>query len=508
VTSSAGTNESAAAVTRFAVLGVIALLVVAAIASVIIITPIRPVNDDAARLFYLAWTMDALGQLPYVDFLNGHPPLALLAYQWSGKIFGFTLAGARFADLAFTAASLGAIALLVAPAGWWPAAFALGALTLLQGEPAFLLQRETIALPLLLLGLAALASPRIPSAMAAFFAGIGAGVATAVRPQFASAIVAIACWIVWRERTAGRSGLVLRQLAWLAAGVALPALATALYLSVTNTWSGFIDVMTEYWPLYARFNYGPLGRTWKQTIGLPAMYAFRSGHLLWLVAAAAGLFVAVRQKPELRQRAVLLAVMVIALAAYPALGHSFPNHWLPFLYVSVALASLALASLTRRATAAAVAASLIVLLVSAHQVQLPDALISRIVVGVPPGDAGELGMVTRWLRAHGGRALTVQTMGWSDGEFAAMLMAEVRPGTSNPIPMFGFALPSGLDRAWWQAFVEEFRRRQPAIVICPRWMYSDFTRDRTGSTLDVIALLDGYEPVLMTTHRVLYRRMP
>jgi hypothetical protein len=277
---------------------------------------------------------------------------------------------------------------------------------------------------------------------------------------------------------------------------------------VTHTWTGFVYVMTEYWPLYASFNNGPLGRTWKQTVGLPAMYAVRSGHLLWIIAAAAGLFVAVRQKPELRERAMLLAAMVLAFAAYPALGHSFPNHWLPFLYASVALASLALTSLTRQATAVAVAAASIVLLVSARQIHLPDVLVSRLVVGAPPVDGGELETVAGWLRANGGRALTVQTLGWSDGEFAAMLMAEVRPGTSNPIPMFGFALPSGVDRAWWEAFVAEFRRRRPDIVICPRWMYADFTYDRTGSTLDVIALLDGYQPVLMTTHRVLYRRTP
>ena len=490
------------------VLVFVSLLTVVALATVALTARTRPINDDAGQMLYLAWTMDALGYLPYRDFLHENMPFAFLAFQFSGRVFGFSPDGARLADLAWTGASLVGVAFVVAPAGRVAVLFALGALTLLQAEPIFLLRRETVALPALLCAVAALGGGRLPRQAAALVAGLGAGLAVTVRPQFVTAVAAFAFWIVWRRPQTETIGATVRHLAWLTVGVAIPLLLTGAYLLATGTWAAFADVVTDYWPLYAAFNYGPLGRTWKQSLGFPVIYALGSGHAWWVVAAAMGLVTAWRRGGPLRDRAVLLGALLVAFAAYPALGHNWPNHWMPFLYVAVPLSSLAFAAIARRMPLGSIAAALTVTVIAFTQLHASDELVSRVAVNGPSYDEAELDNVARWLRERGGGRLTVQPIDWVDGEYTVMLMAEVQLGTSNPFPLMALTFPAAAQARWWGQWVEEFNQRRPALVILPHWMHLDISRNARNWTASVTPLLQDYRPALITTRRVIYERIP
>jgi hypothetical protein len=468
----------------------------AAIGNFLVALPGQPLNDDASQMLYYGWLMHAHAMLPYRDFVEVNMPGAFLAFRWSGQLFGFDVAGGRLADAAWLALSVTGIVLIVRPAGRRPALFAASALALVHLDPALHLQRESVALPGVLLGAAALLSS-MPRPWSAGLAGLGAGYAVAIRPQFVMGLLAFAVWLAWQDRDRAPW----RGLLCLAAGASIPLAASAAYLLATGTAGNFGDTVMMDWPAYAASSRGPLDRTWQQMASLPASWTFRSGHALWLLGAAAGLLPSARLPGARAPRATLLALLTAAFLAYPSLGHAYPNHWLPFLSVSIPLAALALVpSGAARSTPAAVAVLLVALVQTTPRAL--DAL-----PGHRPGDRAT-SAVAEWLRTRAAAGQAVQPLDWVGGTFALMLESHIPLATRHPEPALAFAFPSpARDRAW-NAFVTEFHAVRPALLLCPRWMHEEFATTQTGWIPEVAQLLDGYQVAYATDAHVVYERRP
>lgn len=161
------------------------------------------IEHDAPLLLYAAWLIDEQGLTPYRDFFEQNLPATYLIYVLVGRLTGYADGAVRLFDLGYLAA---------VPAATWAvlrgfgqrAAWAAGALVglaYLGYGPAVSLQREFLMLLPLSLAVAALVAP-LPTLGRGDLAGLGSGLATAIKPH---AVLALPLFLffVWLDTPAG-----------------------------------------------------------------------------------------------------------------------------------------------------------------------------------------------------------------------------------------------------------------------------------------------------------------
>jgi hypothetical protein len=275
------------------------------------------------------------GKRLYVDLLETNPPASVLIYLPGillARAVGVSSEAGTMAAVLALAAAAWAIAERVArhggcPAALLPPARAAGAGVLLLAPAACFAQREHVAL-LAMLPLLAVAVVRAKGGAVvradALLAGLGAGVAVALKPHFVLAVAPVILWAAWRARR--WRGLVAPEI-W-AAGALLVG-----YAAVVLVW--FRPFLTDRMPVLAAA-YLPMR--------IPVAHLIAQVPVLVSASAAA---VALRLGGRRDAVAVPLLAAAGFLAAAAIQGKGYLNHYLPV----VALALLALAAATLAAPA-------------------------------------------------------------------------------------------------------------------------------------------------------------
>ncbi|MBD3349411.1 MAG: hypothetical protein GF400_09495 [Candidatus Eisenbacteria bacterium] len=447
---------------------------------------------DAPILMYMAFGMDQLGYVPYVDFFDMNAPGTHYFHLFVGRVFGYDGLGFRLADLA----SLAALLLLT-----WSFLRRFGRQVALCGAALFgvmylgtgmnmSLQREYIVL-LPVAAAAAVVTSRRRWPEAAKWLTVGAlfGVAGVIKPGAAIGFPAVVCYGVWESAASARRyaltpgrvvastpGRVVaftpgRVIAYSLLGFALPVAAVALHLASLGALDDFLGIARGYWPLYTELSRthevvegstraGYLAREWVKLGGLS----------IWLLPAVAGSFFALFRS-ELgasdRRRIALLAGLAVCYALYPLIGGKFwTYHWLPFAYFAAVLASLSLIS---RGPVR-------------HLQWIPvGALVLAVAVGVrPPSELGAQVRGDDWLPREVHRADqiagyleenllegdTVQPLDWTGGALHAMLMAGAPVATRY---VYDFHFYHHVSSAYIQElrkdFMDDLREARPRFIV-------------------------------------------
>jgi 4-amino-4-deoxy-L-arabinose transferase-like glycosyltransferase len=285
-------------------------------------------------MHYIAWRI-LDGAVPYRDLFDMNFPGVYAIHVGVLALLGPSSAAWRAVDLALTAA-VGVLSFRFArPFGARSAAYAalLFSAYHLMGGPTQEGQRDLFLFAFLLAAALAVARALESERMHAshsLLAGVWLGVGVAIKPQAALfAAIAIGALAVgqWRR---GRPWL--RDVALLAAGVALPLAAVTLWLAAIGALRSFAEILFEFvLPIYSK-----IGRVsvWST---LPAShYAFLA--LLTALAGAGAARAAVRR--ELSPRVTLACLgLAYGLFNYIAQGKGWTYHLIPWVGFACLLAA-------------------------------------------------------------------------------------------------------------------------------------------------------------------------
>ena len=456
--------------------------------------------DTPAWMLYEAWAVDALGRTPYVDLVDHHPPGAIAASVLAGRVFGYSLAGARFADLACMAVILALLWTLVRSHGRMAAVATIAIAGLVHMRGIYMLEREAMAMVPVLAGVLVLSWPRLSGNAGTVLAGIAFGATAWIKPTLAIAWPFVLVWLWWRERR-------VRAIAAFLAGLALTALPVALYLLWTGSLGAFLDVVRHLWPAYAA--YAPARVGWE---------AFAPATpLRWLAPAAVGAWLSWRSGNAREQQLVtLLAALAIAYAIYPALGHFWANEWLPLQYIAIALAAGCLALVRKPSRSVTKSplpdlpdlrahfALIFFMAFVGRYVWLPDEFLRQLATGNPhSAQLSEALGVASALEARGGSALRAQPLDYNDGALTVMLAARSTLATSfiwDP-----GALPdSPYVRSLRERLIAELVARPPDILIWSEYSIASATNAGNDTYRELEAFMRDYRPILRTASLVVY----
>lgn len=300
---------------------------------------------DLPPLLYVGFLIDQYGHVPFRDLFDMNLIGSHLTYKWMGRIFGYSDVGIRWADMTFILAIMASTMLLVRHMGIRVLLFAPFPFVLkyLAGGPDMTLQREVIALPLIILGAAvATAIPKFAAPWRALLAGMLFGAAATIKPHLIIGLPAVLWYLAsedW-EPALGKRHWVRRALQCAAcgtAGVLVPLLGTALYLAYLGALDDMLDMMRNYFPLYATIN-GDLqvlpAEEFRHHL-LTRFLSMRRLNPLFLAGAVAMLYGISNPGYSLRVRRQVGMLMLLTLAywLYPLLGGKFWNyHDLPLFY--------------------------------------------------------------------------------------------------------------------------------------------------------------------------------
>ncbi len=432
---------------------------------------------DAPLMLYFAWLVNHEGLVLYRDVFEHQPLGAHLAYRLVAAVVGYSDLGFRIFDLAWLAAILAVDFALLAPFGRrvaWAGAVLFGLAYLLHGPNESLQRDYLMLLPLAMAVL--LEAHRLPARewLRAGLAGALIGVAATVKPQ--AGLMLLGFVFLHARPTpdtpdAGRPRLPV--LMALGAGFCVAPLAILAELLRTQTLGPFLDVVRNYWPLFARLDIAH--RTLddaERPFYISTSVRQLGGHGLWVAAAAVGYLTAclgARLGSHERRMAGLLGLLaLLALAATAATGRFWRYHWFPFLHFTVLLGSLCLVELrppVRLSTR--MFPALMLLGAALLSFQPPPPLRAQLVgrpVPLPLGGRAE--EIAAFLRPNLRPGDTVQSLDWTGGAVHGMLLARAR--TATPF-VTDFYFYHHVSSPWIQElrarFLRELARAEPRYVI-------------------------------------------
>ena len=209
-------------------------------------------QHDSPIMIYIAYLIDRLGRVPYVDIFDMNLPGTYAVHVLLGRVFGYGDLGFRLADLTWLLAIQG---ITFASLRSFSRRVALGTallfgLAYLGFGPRRSLQREFLLLLPLAGALWAAARPA-PFALRgrAILVGLFCGAASTIKPHAALGLP-VFLWFAYRaegERADSRGQALLGA----AAGFLMPVCAVLAYLWAAGALAPFWDAATGYWPLYA-----------------------------------------------------------------------------------------------------------------------------------------------------------------------------------------------------------------------------------------------------------------
>lgn len=318
-----------------------------------------PLVQDLPILYYTSFLANEHGLVPYRDIFDMNMPGAHAAYSAITALVGYSAPAARVVDLVCLTALLLVTWRLMRWTGrraaW--AAVALFALLYLAAGAAMSLQREF----LLLLPVAAAAmllhEERLPVALRAVLSGALLGVATTIKPH---AIVAgpVLLGVLLRDAEEGRrpvrSRLALASI-WVV-GLTAPIGLVCAWLWSAGALGAFVDIVTQYWPLYTSLTGAP---PYRVVSGVERVRELAGGYatlvttkrLAWTLAAVLGSTMVVRglaRGHRVSGRLWLVPGLTLAFSFYPVVAGKFWHyHWLPFGYFAALTCALAVADRAR-----------------------------------------------------------------------------------------------------------------------------------------------------------------
>ena len=394
-----------------------------------------PIAHDEAPLFYEAFLMQSEGRIPYRDIFDFQMPGSYLAYYLLGMFSGFGPFRIRILDLLILAALIFITFHAMRRFGKTPALAAgiLFGLKYLQGGPSLSLQREYLLLVFialsLLIGMRESLTPKHRLSLGILF-----GLSAVIKPHAALGLLPFLLFDIADIRQ--RPNMTLPKAAWTsllpaAIGFAIPVSLVILYLTITNSLSPFLTIALNYWPLYSQIN-GQMEITpTAERISFLLNQIWRlGGSGLWLIPAAFGLYL------NRNRQTYLLASLALCYAIYPALsGQFFPYHYIPFIYIIILLASLAIATnyqlpITNLSSFLFSLSSSILLITILLTIR-PSTTFLRQIQGHPIATSTDRAEeIVRFLEKNLQAGETVQPLDWTGGTLLALLETRTPIATS------------------------------------------------------------------------------
>lgn len=445
-------------------------------------------EHDTPVLFYLARLMDQYHFVPYRDFLDINMPGTYFLYMLTGRAIGYVDdLKYRLFDLVY----LGAI--LVLTWVWlrklgrgvaWGAIVLFGLFYLGSGY-IVTMQREYFALLLILAAvLVATSFPGLDEVVRGSIIGLLFGLIASIKPHLTISfpIVLLSQYLEFKQRESGHMLTMPRRILAIIAPCAcfaIPIITTIGYLVISGAWPYFLDIATNYWPLYGSIT-RDLGiiRGPERLSYLVATYLEFDGQIIWGMPAIAGVLAAIRSVAltSAQKRQLILMVELAAIySIYPILtGQFFRYHWLPFMYFLLALGSLCLIEHPYMAKPIARWVPAIILLVSVVFrsdflfVQMED--IRRFVMRepMPLFRAGRVDGIAHYLQEHLQPGDKVQALDLGNSALHAMLLADAETATPFVYDMMVFHdISTSYVQELRQRFIQDLVDAQPRYIVEP-----------------------------------------
>ncbi len=466
---------------------------------------------DSPLMIYAAFLIDS-GAVPYRDFFDMNMPGTYAVMWFYGKTFGWTYIGFRIFDLFYLTALSLVTFFWMRPMGVLSALFAsiIFALFYLFLGPATSLQREYIALlPFALMLIIALGNMRHRISVRGFAVGFLISIATLVKPQFF--ILSLPVLVMLFHDASRRKYIKSLAIATLS-GFMVPVGITVIYLVVNDALVPFLDMVYNYMPLYTHMTREHVPISGMDRFVYVAISTMRGLFNIYLPLAIVGIMVFSGERTS-NKRGWLLVWILIVSDIYPALsGQFWGYHWIPFHYMALCSAALAVRPLRPKDRRLAGYLPLVVALLYLF-------IISISTVNEIYGEAAQIKHdsalrvpeeISDYLRKHMKQGDVVQPLDWTGGAIHGMLLARARLGTRF---MYDFHFYHHIDSPYiWKLrreFIRELLTKKPRYIIQVlenrAWPRGPNT---TRSFPELQALLEQhYKPVLIqTTYRILEYR--
>jgi hypothetical protein len=436
---------------------------------------------DLPIMLYLSFLKDKFGYVPYRDFFDMNMPGAYEAYSLIGRISGYHDLGVRLVDIIL-------IIIIILVTYFWMKKFGrvvalsggiLFGLTYLRLGPNMSLEREYISLVAIVVAVWVASLSRLNFVIRNGIVGILFGIAATIKPQaaigFAPILIVetIDSWRNTKNEPRKFLRLLASRIAPIVIGFLIPLAVMFVYLWSTNALNGFINMATNYWPLYAGLN-----GVAQPTAGVARLkYDVENllklgGNQLWLVPCLVGilfLFLGKKLLESQDRQLVLLILLAIAYSLYPIVsGQFWFYHWIIFVYFIIQLSSLCFikqdisVSLIRKIVP--IVAILSCVIVSLYPSRLfTDQLRGRPLKAPEDGRADE---IARYLKANLKSDDLVQPLDWTGGAVQAMLISNARLATPYVYDFYFYHnVSSPYIQTQRERFIESMEQSHPRFIV-------------------------------------------
>lgn len=430
-----------------------------------------PITHDEAPLLYEALLMQN-GSIPYRDFYDFQMPGSFIAYYLLGTVSNFGPVRLRILDLFILAALIVITYFAMRRFGRLPAMAGgiLFGLKYLQGGPSLALQREYLLLVFislsLLIGLRDSLTLKHRLSLGMLF-----GLSAVIKPHAALGLVPFLLFDIADIRQ--RLGISLPKSAWTsifpaALGFLIPVSLTGIWLALNDALLPFFEIALNYWPLYSQINGNMEVTSSAERISFLLNQVWRlGGSGWWLIPAGIGVYL------HRNRQVYLLASLALCYAIYPALsGQFFPYHYIPFIYIIILVASLALNVEGRRPNVTTFdfrlsTISLIAFLLVTFATIRPSSTFVRQIEGKPIATSTDrAAQISKYLANNLEAGDQVQPLDWTGGTLLAMLETRAPLATSY---VFDFYFYHHVSETYIQSlradFMNQLQAAQPRFIV-------------------------------------------
>jgi len=392
-------------------------------------------GTDSATFMYYAFLMDRFGYVPYRDIFENNMPGAYFVYLLIGKVFGYgSEIGFRIADLTYLVALLGVTWFWLKRFGQkvaWLGIIAFGIVYFREGIY-WSFQREYLTL-LPISGAVWMATSFTNNNVRLKCFGIGLlfGLAALIKPLTPIGLPFVILYVILDNLENVRNRP--RQWIWALGlifygllGLLSVLLALSIYLLSTGAMSAFVDIVTNWWPLYNQMDGAFVVLTGPQRLSY-MLHRIPSPQLVYLAPATLGALIALFQStlthPQ-KRLVLLLSALAMCYAVYPVLGGKFYSyHYIIMDYFAATLGALCLVARPERARVVLrwLPISVVLIFLFSH--------IIFFVPGAPGLSAQEIGGIAAYLKAHSIPGDRVQPLDNVNGALHAMLIANLEIAT-------------------------------------------------------------------------------
>jgi hypothetical protein len=422
---------------------------------------------DFPLLHYAAWFFATQGAIPYQDLFEFNMPGTYLLHLGMGASAGWDPSGVRWFDLAWLAATLGAVAYVLGRFGrWvmWGGVTAVG-LGYLGHGPMMSLQREWLMMLPLLLATALSMHDGPRSSARTLWTGVLIGCAASIKPHV---LLVLPVFVVFDATRLKGGPSVVRELVVSGAtafvGVMVSAGMAMAWVFSLGGLESFWDILTGYTPLYASLT----GQHYAVEDGLRLPYVIKE-YLLrertWIVLGLAvpGLVMGMwgERRRAIRRAVWLLGALTIVLTIYPLpAGKLWSYHFLPQETLAVVTAALVLSWRPQEGARRRLLATSLLF------VAMAAAAATKSLDPQPARDVSRPVEIASYLKAHLHPGERVQPLDWTDGAVHAMLLARAPIATRF---LYAFHFQHHVSTDYIQnlraSFLAELALAEPAYVV-------------------------------------------